>query len=36
MSDFPMLGLVEKFGTGTFLPLGEGLSLNEKYFDENI
>lgn len=34
-SDCPMLGLAESFGTERFLPLGESLSLNEKYFDEN-
>lgn len=35
-SDFPILGLVENFGIERFLPLGEGLSLNEKHFAENI
>lgn len=31
-----MLGLAKNFGTERFLPLGEGLSLNKKYFHENI
>lgn len=36
LSDGPVLGLAENFGTERSLPLGEGLSLNEKYFDANV
>lgn len=36
VSDCPVLGLVENFGTERSLPLPEGLSLNEKYLEANI